>query len=243
MHCTGRPLQARRTTQPRKASHPMAQASQPQPPLLALPGELRNRIYRLAVVDTGPIRITASSWWLAAGKKCWSIAPGAPPLTQACKQLRRETSAIYFEETEFRFCEEAVTADAVKTFERMAGVSSAHKLTSLKVVHRLPFARLGFLSFTIRAEEAGGGGDPGKSAIALHTKKRRGVRQELAGWSATRTYCYCGMLGVVERYAVPAADVVGQRSKLLAFLEEYARSLEQCHFRRGHSDYCVVGGR
>ncbi|KAI5367999.1 hypothetical protein Slin15195_G031330 [Septoria linicola] len=53
-----------------------------------LPGEVRNRIYRYALVDTGDLEIT-------------STGPGEPSLLRVCKRVRNEASSIYYAENNF----------------------------------------------------------------------------------------------------------------------------------------------
>jgi hypothetical protein len=60
-------------------------------PLLELPGELRNRIYRLCLVseDAEPIAVISTSF-------------PEPPLLSTCKEIREEASAIFYGESQFR---------------------------------------------------------------------------------------------------------------------------------------------
>lgn len=63
--------------------------------LLALPGELRNRIYRYALVKDGPIAF-----------KCGNNRSGerfVPAILQVCRQIRSEAIRIYFHENTFSF--------------------------------------------------------------------------------------------------------------------------------------------
>ncbi|KAI7362801.1 hypothetical protein KC336_g21649, partial [Hortaea werneckii] len=56
---------------------------------LQLPGELRNQIYRYALVSDKAIEITPTG-------------PGEPPLLSTCVTIRRETKGIYYPENNFR---------------------------------------------------------------------------------------------------------------------------------------------
>ncbi|RMY76479.1 hypothetical protein D0863_01938 [Hortaea werneckii] len=56
---------------------------------LQLPGELRNQIYRYALVSDKAIEITPTG-------------PGEPPLLSTCVTIRRETKGIYYPENDFR---------------------------------------------------------------------------------------------------------------------------------------------
>ncbi|KAK5136979.1 hypothetical protein LTR08_001486 [Meristemomyces frigidus] len=57
--------------------------------LLSLPGELRNSIYRYALVNANGVCITSSG-------------PGEPALLRICTALRKESRAIYYSENNFR---------------------------------------------------------------------------------------------------------------------------------------------
>lgn len=56
--------------------------------LLSMPAEMRNRIYRLALLDPQEISVSAAG------------VP-EPGFMRACKQIRQETFAIYYGENEF----------------------------------------------------------------------------------------------------------------------------------------------
>lgn len=56
--------------------------------LMALPGELRNMIYRHVLVEQGRIVVR-------------STGPGQPGLLAACKAIRKEAGSIYYIENEF----------------------------------------------------------------------------------------------------------------------------------------------
>lgn len=56
--------------------------------LLKLPGELRNRIYELVIVEKGRLKITAKG-------------PGQPALLRTCRQIRREAGTIYYGSNDF----------------------------------------------------------------------------------------------------------------------------------------------
>lgn len=58
-------------------------------PLLNLPAELRNSIYRLVLLEQNPITVTRTLQ--------------TPGLTQTCQQIRRETIKPWIMENEFRF--------------------------------------------------------------------------------------------------------------------------------------------
>lgn len=63
-------------------------------PLLALPAELRNRIYEFAIVESTPIDMVMR-------KRTGSDAQ--PGLTRTCRQIRQETLQMFFQDNVFRF--------------------------------------------------------------------------------------------------------------------------------------------
>ncbi|KAK5127342.1 hypothetical protein LTR85_006681 [Meristemomyces frigidus] len=69
----------------------LRQAGPSRPSLLTLPPEMRNRIYRFALLaPEGIIKLPVIGHW-----------PSAPSLLQTCHQIRTEASAIYYTENEF----------------------------------------------------------------------------------------------------------------------------------------------
>lgn len=106
----------------------MAQNAHQRSPLLRLPGELRNRIYRHLLVSKARIII-------ARGMHQKSISLSHPPLALTCKQLHEEVSRIYYEENSFLISDGAFTIPAIDAIERMMG-SSATALTSIKLNRR-----------------------------------------------------------------------------------------------------------
>lgn len=58
--------------------------------LLELPGELRNRIYRFALVNEGVIIVTAAG-------------PSEPALLRCNKEIRQEAVTIYYRENKFKY--------------------------------------------------------------------------------------------------------------------------------------------
>lgn len=63
----------------------------PRSPLMELPGELRNHIYRLVLLEITPIKIDKH------------LKPLQPALLQLSQQTRRETADIYYKENVFAF--------------------------------------------------------------------------------------------------------------------------------------------
>lgn len=86
----------------------MASPSQdpPKPALLSLPAELRNRIYRLALVQDAEIRIAPSH-----------SPPPEPALLSTCRQVRGEARNIYYQDNTFLFGVSDFDAAMLVTFE------------------------------------------------------------------------------------------------------------------------------
>ncbi|KAK5123191.1 hypothetical protein LTR85_003390 [Meristemomyces frigidus] len=66
--------------------------------LLKLPGEIRNRIYRYAILQDQPIQLPVA-WNERNGYKIVNYRPA--PLTIACHKLHREVTPIYLAENNF----------------------------------------------------------------------------------------------------------------------------------------------
>jgi hypothetical protein len=67
--------------------------AQTESPLMALPPETRNRMYRLVLVEADPNTIRSHPV---------RLAPTPPALLQTCQQIRQEASSIYYQENLFR---------------------------------------------------------------------------------------------------------------------------------------------
>lgn len=68
-------------------------AKSPEPPLLKLPAELRNRIYEMVLLDATTTHVTT-----AKAKPDWH----SPGLLRTCHQIRSEASSIYYAVNIFR---------------------------------------------------------------------------------------------------------------------------------------------
>lgn len=73
---------------PQQNAHDEA-ASKSDSRLLSLPAELRNRVYRLVLLENRPIRVTQSGFDQGGG------------LLSTCKQIRQEALKIYYYENKF----------------------------------------------------------------------------------------------------------------------------------------------
>lgn len=102
---------------------------QGESPLLQLPGEIQNRIYRYAVVDVESVHVARKQYpWDNTGH----LRPKQPPLMRVCHQLRNVVGSIYYGENVFTIdvCSGSAL-DIVKAFEFQAGHFAAH-ITQIK---------------------------------------------------------------------------------------------------------------
>jgi len=76
-------------SQPVPLPKEFAKTTKPDNPLMRLPGELRNEIYRLVLVSNNQLLVTKSS------------IPTQPPLTMVSRQIRKEAIAIFYRENKF----------------------------------------------------------------------------------------------------------------------------------------------
>ena len=68
-----------------------------------LPGELRNRIYRLALVQGDSFRLHPTETGIFVWHKSKNMAKEAYNLLSTCKQVRAEALPIFFAENHFEF--------------------------------------------------------------------------------------------------------------------------------------------
>lgn len=90
-----------KTRKPTTRSETIARL-QAKPTLLTLPGELRNRIYSLAVVPQEDVDVRIVYWRKDALNAYWRILPGRPVLAFTCKSMQRDVLSIYFAAATFR---------------------------------------------------------------------------------------------------------------------------------------------
>lgn len=80
-------------------------ASSTSSKLLELPPEVRNKIFRYALVSNEPIKLQFSSRWWPSRRRRFTMIPG---LITASKQLRSETQRFFFEENTFEITPEVL---------------------------------------------------------------------------------------------------------------------------------------
>ncbi|KAK5123190.1 hypothetical protein LTR85_003389 [Meristemomyces frigidus] len=198
----------------------------PKPHLLTLPGELKNRIYRLAVVSGTAVVIASTTPYddheLDRQPRGATITK-TPALLRTCKQLRNEVHKIYFEEISFYFMNHIIYPEAITAFRRMAG-TSAKTITSVKVIHPLAMCDSPHLRFSATLVSPHGSE---QGIIKISNSKGDEVVQDGRDLGDTGDYCCCNALEVARQYSnpVPNADIKG--GVLLAFLADYAKSVQQ----------------
>lgn len=122
----------------------MAETNVQTSKLLSLPGELRNRIYRIIAVHQQPIQITADHTNPKDDRiNFW---PKAPALSFTCKTMYDDIKTIFFEENTFQFAEQTLRENRLQMFRQQAG-KSAGKLRKISIVR---IFGIGWFGCTIR---------------------------------------------------------------------------------------------
>lgn len=101
--------------------------------LLLLPGEIRNRIYRLVAVHPEPIRVLGYS---QLEDDNIMLTPRISGLAMTCQKTYDEIKRIYYEENVFNFTEYALRKERLKTFNIRAA-ESASKITAIKITRAI----------------------------------------------------------------------------------------------------------
>ncbi|GAB7325346.1 hypothetical protein MBLNU13_g09389t1 [Cladosporium sp. NU13] len=84
---------------------PKEKASSTSSKLLELPAELRDKIFRCALISNEPIKLQFSSRWWSSRRRRFTMIPG---LITVSKQPRSEMQRIFFEENTFEITPEAI---------------------------------------------------------------------------------------------------------------------------------------
>lgn len=113
--------------------------------LTRLPRELRDKIYREAVLEDNevPIHVTRFQTEDGEHRRCLQIEH---PLMRACKQTRQEVSNIYYLENTFRITGDLIEKRAMRKLNRLL-TPWAERMKELRVSH--DFSRGGGCSATI----------------------------------------------------------------------------------------------
>ncbi|KAK5124404.1 hypothetical protein LTR85_001621 [Meristemomyces frigidus] len=110
--------------------------------LLTLPGELRNHIYRAAVVRSDPVPTRILYRGRTDTKHLWSVTPGEPSLALTRKDIRSEVLSIYYAENVFELVRFAhLEADdyrkCIRAWLRYLG-SRASRILHLRLIFQYP---------------------------------------------------------------------------------------------------------
>lgn len=166
-------------------------------PFLKLPGEIKNRIYRLVAVRETPIQLTSQP---KADESLLRSYPRPPGLMLACRTTYDELREIYYEENTFHFMEYALRPQHLKAFRERAG-RSVKKLTSITVTRAYGLAYFGAkVQFTVTGGKAITTSD--FSASVVNNPPGSG-----------RSFCGCWLKYVASKW----------KGSLLDFLENYLR--------------------
>ena len=168
-------------------------------PLLKLPGEIRNRIYRYAAVNSTVIHLHPDM-----------AKPRHPNIMLACRRLYSEVRASYYEANEFSFTfNQAFTSDFVRRFQRRAGSSSA-KVMSVRVTRHFRTVPTTTSSIWTRLRIAIG------HDKLLHLEIiSKSISGSAGGFCFNAEPCYCKLQEM-------SALCNGTNAPLFRFLEEYA---------------------
>lgn len=179
----------------------MAESEQGDSRLLSLPGEIRNRIYRLIAIHQQPIQLSATPQ--IAGNTI-KFSPRIPALAVACKTTYEEIKTIFYQENTFHFTEYSLRNEHIKTFRTRAGDSAA-KLTGIKITRVFGVGFFGCtVTFTAKATDAG----ITISDVSYHYV---GGPQRYDGDEIADGVCWCRIRKMAELSTKP----------LLDFLKEY----------------------
>ncbi|KAK4540579.1 hypothetical protein LTR36_009109 [Oleoguttula mirabilis] len=188
--------------------------------ILKLPPELRNYIYRLVAVSTTPTNVAATPAHLKDGKMYRALVHRRLPIALACKQLRREVLAVYFEENTFQIVTSALNIEALAIFGQLAGPSLKH-ITSFKVLHKHGPA---YIRFTARVECATAGSSEGMLRLFAGGEE---IERTVERAREALAYCCCNIIEVAQQYRALTRPALGTANTLFAFVKDYARSVEE----------------
>ncbi|KAK4540580.1 hypothetical protein LTR36_009110 [Oleoguttula mirabilis] len=194
-------------------------------PLLDIPGELRNRIYRLAVISDTTVNVDSTELWGPGG-----TLSQTPALMRTCKQLREEVHEIYLEENSFAFTHLTIHPNAIAAFERIAG-ASARKMTRVKVVHAVAMCSIWELHFSAKLVPSKGGEG---GVVKLYNSNGDEVADDCRVLGDTGGHCCCNVLHIERRYKDPVGKTMLSSGVLMAFLIDYARSAQDRRYGGPH---------
>lgn len=206
--------------------------------LINLPGEIKNRIYRYAVVKSGAILLRVTEDTASESTKVITshilitsanpdavicrLLPGTPAPGQVCKEISNEVKSIYFRENIFTFTESTLNPQAVKAFRVMADESAKH-IRNIKVSHtwclfrKAPSVVAGYTFYvrlTVSQENAG--------VSLTYSEGSRMARRVTGGGNPGLQMCCCKIESLAVAVNKIGAKDSGNGSPLLGFLEQHA---------------------
>ena len=169
---------------------------------LSLPGEIRNRIYRLIIVHQEPVKVFA---WPQTGNDAINFSPRIPALAVACHTTYKEIRTIFYQENTFRLTECSLRNKRLDTFRQRAGESAA-KLKAIKITrnYRVDGMLAYMFSFTARATDTG-------TTVSDVSYRHLGTRIDNCDDFVISSVCLCKIQKLGESSTKPPLD----------FLEDY----------------------
>lgn len=205
--------------------------------LRKLPGEIRNRVYRYALLEEGPVKVdmardTRQGQTLAAQRSCSQGAcvhtklSHVLPIAATCRQIHWEATAIFCgENTSFEFDTKTVRNACVGNYLRSLGcyadlIRSFEFLLKLPIMVQHPnsspsWARDAILRFVLTRSSAKTGDHPGPPELRL----KADVTQEI---------CYCGLQTLVSKLNTEKLPV-GRAVRNFADSEELSDLVWRCN--------------
>lgn len=158
--------------------------------LLGLPRELRDQIYRYAIVSHRPVSIGPGD---RRSKSCYNI----PPLTKVSRQLRNETRRMFLEQNTLKIDEQTIiTSLSSQPFNTFKALCTGSELKNTRIYsHRL-----------------GGRSGNAIDATLVATKTSDGLKVSFKNVESHWKVCSCR----IERLAIEYGD---QEGAIVRFLE------------------------
>lgn len=188
------------------------QSSQLNSMLLSkLPCELRDKIYRDAVVEDKDIPIAVTRYETEDGEQRRRLQIGHP-LMRACKQTREEVSDMYYLENTFRVTDDLFEKQAIRELRRLLK-PYAGKFTKLGVSHTF---RGGFgvakINFSISAFQGRIVVEPESSSVQTSTSVSNPGEDETPRMTTTSDrVCFCKIFQLALKH--DGRDVVSWMRK------------------------------
>ncbi|KAK4636051.1 hypothetical protein CLAFUW4_01532 [Fulvia fulva] len=102
-----------KSSETRTSARPSQRRRRPRATFYDLPGELRNKVYRLELVKDRTIYLDADQLEL--------LQQGNPALLRSSDRINKECQRIYFEENIFCFTDQSLNGDGISIFRHAMG--------------------------------------------------------------------------------------------------------------------------